>query len=318
MAAARLAMARDARLVFLPAFLPLIRTAIQRPSDGGEPLAPQLSAPETLALSNLQLLDCDSAFPNEVQHVLFRLVIGIPWPQSAAQPGHHLASGIGALFDAVIASKHDLRELSFRWMNWAERTLCILARERRRAIAEEASSPSPPPLPPWTGFAPPLAPLPATAKPLTHLEPKIHGDHAFDIFAPPMDIDTIIPRSWFDACNTQALRSILFVLFATPSWIARVQIAGSEKGRQDKKPWHIRVLMRLQLRYGDIAASVAAMSPTAPLLVEPNPAPGKARAPKGRKATRAKKARTDAPPETSTSLLLRAMAAFGHPPPVLD
>ena len=66
--------------------------------------------------------------------------------------------------------------------------------------------------------------------------------------------------------------------------------------------------MRLRLRYGDIAAPIAALSDNLPPRAEP--ATAKARRKKGQKPKRAPRERKG-PPETSTSLLSKALAAFG-------
>jgi hypothetical protein len=120
-----------------------------------------------------------------------------------------------------------------------------------------------------------------------------------------MDKDTYIPRSWFMGCNTQALRSVLFLLSVTPAWRDRVVRAGGEKGHHDKKPWHVRTLVRLQLRYGDIADLVTTLTPSTLPLGAPGP-----RTPSARQGGKPR-ALPDPPVGSSTTLLIKAMSNPG-------
>ena len=255
MMAARAALVRDARLVFLPALLKALRLAIQRPADGLAPLVPNLSPAEDAALASLSFLDCDNELSNEAHQVLFRLALALPWPKATAQPGHHAAAALGALFDATISSNEDLRDLSALWANWADRSLTQLAAARRRAIADEKASPSLPPPPPWEGHVPVGAP-PPTARRLQigDLPLDLGPQHPMPVFAGPINGDFLLTKAWFKKCNTQALRHFVYLLQRTPAWMERVAVAGgAARGQRSKKPWHIKVLLQLGLRYRDFA-----------------------------------------------------------------
>jgi hypothetical protein len=255
MIAARSALIHDARVVFLPSLIKALLLAIRRPSDGLAPIEPDLPPAGNAALASLAFLDCGNDLPNETHHVLLRLVLALPWPKAAAQPGHHAASALGALFDATIASNEDLRDLSTLWVNWSDRSLNQLAEARRRAIADEKASPTLPPPPPWGGHVPNGAP-PHTARRLRigDLHHDLGPHHPPPVFGGPLDGNLLLTKAWFRSCSTQALRHFVYLLTLTPSWMERVAVAGgAARGHRGKKPWHIRVLLQLGLRYRDFA-----------------------------------------------------------------
>jgi hypothetical protein len=139
---------RHALSSFLPFLVGELRRLRLSPADSGAPLELLLSAEEEAALLSFAALDADGVLSNELRHILFRLVTASPWPRRVAQRGHHLASALGALFDAVIAAPQSLRHLANRWMQWSKLAITKVAKARLRALEEEVRAPSPPRPPP--------------------------------------------------------------------------------------------------------------------------------------------------------------------------
>ena len=209
-AAARATVVRHALSSFLPFLVGELRRLRLSPADSGAPLELLLSAEEEAALLSFAALDADGVLSNELRHILFRLVTASPWPRRVAQRGHHLASALGALFDAVIAAPQSLRHLANRWMQWSKLAITKVAKARLRALEEEVRAPSHPRPPPWVRpAAPPAAPggdaelddgvappLPPARAPRALPPPSFP---ACTVFHGPMII------SWYRRCNRAAL-----------------------------------------------------------------------------------------------------------------
>jgi hypothetical protein len=159
---------------------------------------------------------------------------------------------MGALFDAVIASRHDLRAICTLWLNWAERSIHLLAKERRRALADEASSPTLPLPPPWPGHRRPLPPPTAAAAPSWTPAP-IPG------LPPPAfpaagASDSFVSNAWYKKCNLSALRHLLLSALADPTLKDAATSALAAPGIRSKKRWHCRALAHILLRHRDISS----------------------------------------------------------------
>ena len=209
-AAVRATVVRHALSSFLPFLVGELRRLRLSPADSGAPLELLLSAEEEAALLSFAALDADGVLSNELRHILFRLVTASPWPRRVAQRGHHLASALGALFDAVIAAPQSLRHLANRWMQWSKLAITKVAKARLRALEEEVRAPSQPRPPPWVRPAAPpaapggdaelddgVAPPPPPARAPRALPPPSFP--ACTVFHGPMII------SWYRRCNRAAL-----------------------------------------------------------------------------------------------------------------
>ena len=265
MAAARAAMINDARVKLIPGLVRDLRAARLHPSDGGPPLPLDLSPEQEAALEHRAIFSAGLAIPAEAGHALYRLATGAPWPRQAAQPLHHFNAAMGATFDAVAASRHDMRDLATRWLNWAERTLLALAKARRKAMADEAAAPSPMPLAPWAGPPPsalPPQPLggvaPWTYPPLMHTDPPAYGCPG-----PP---DAFVPATWFKHCNLAALRHLVHCAHTSLELRATVTAALPTPGNRNKKAWHHRILSHLRIRYRDLPSLLRLAPPHPPYL----------------------------------------------------
>ena len=268
MAGALDALFADARDKLIPALIAGLRTAIARPADGREPINPALTPDEERALLERAQLRGAAPRSNEATHVMYRLLIAGPWPRRVAQSGHHLASAMGALFDAVIASRHDLRAVCALWLNWAERSIHLLAKARRRALADEALSPTLPLPPPWPGHRRPLPSPTAAARawtpgPIPGLPPP-----AFPAAGAP---DSFVSNAWYRRCNLAALRHLLLAALAAPTLRDAATAALAAPGIRTRKRWHCRALAHILLRHRDLAAFPA---PSAPLATDQLPPHG--------------------------------------------
>ena len=93
----------------------------------------------------------------EARIYTYRLLIAAPWAARNAMEGHHIAKGIGKLFDSIPARYTDnnlIREAGNLMCYWGDRWLNRIARVRRQSIdaergaAGKSYSLGPPPLHP--------------------------------------------------------------------------------------------------------------------------------------------------------------------------
>ena len=238
------------------------------------PLELHLSVEEELALESLSSLRFDGALSNELSHIMFRLVTASPWPQRVAQPGHHLASALGALFDSVIAAPQALRPLANRWMRWAKVAICKVAKARLRALTSEASAPSFPRPPPWIPPAAPGAPADA--------EGGGEQGGGGDLLPPPPQAraprNSPVPvfsergsvlrgpmlPSWYTRCNKAALLFLYGRVRGTPALAARLPPGAPSVGSRCTKAHLAELLNGLSLDRAAVEAlGVPAARPAA-------------------------------------------------------
>jgi len=227
-AAARANVVRHALSSFLPFLVGELRRLRLCPADSGAPLELTISVEEEAALSSLSTMGANGVLSNELCLILFRLVTASPWPRRVVQQGHHLASALGALFDAVIAAPQSLRHLANRWMQWSKLAIIKVAKARLRALEEEVRAPSHPRPPPWVRPAAPAtgqqeeadagggeAPLPPPAA-RPPRAPPAPSFPACTVFHGPMVV------SWYRRCNKTALVLLYDRVRGVPALVARL------------------------------------------------------------------------------------------------
>ena len=113
------------------------------------PPAPQISPTEKEAIKQAgnSLVDIRSPHSElEARIYIYRLLIAAPWAARNAMEGHHIAKGIGKLFDSIPARYTDnnlIREAGNLMCNWGDRWLNRIARIRRQSIdAEQHANPT--------------------------------------------------------------------------------------------------------------------------------------------------------------------------------
>ena len=108
-----------------PTALCAIFNAIAAAHVGGPPdtVAARLAECAALCLS----LDWDSL---EGRFVLYRLVLALPFPASAAAADHAVVRALGALFDSVVLPPSRLRGVATAWLQWASRWAADLGTAR--------------------------------------------------------------------------------------------------------------------------------------------------------------------------------------------
>ena len=249
------------------------------PSDSRPPLELLLSREEELALDSVSSLCCEGVLSNELGHIMFRLVTASPWPRRVAQPGHHLASALGALFDSVIAAPQSLRPLANRWMRWAKVAISKVAKARLRALTAETLAPSLPRPPPWNPpeafeapasddveergehevggvLRPPLPPLRRVRAPRNSPVPVFSG-RGIALRGP------MLP-SWFARCNKAALLFLYGRVRGTPALAARLPPGAPSVGGRCTKAHLAELLNGLSLDRAAVEAlGVPAAQPAA-------------------------------------------------------
>lgn len=113
------------------------------------PPAPQISPTEREAIKQASNSLVDIRSPHselEARIYTYRLLIAAPWAARNAMEGHHIAKGIGKLFDSIPARYTDnnlIREAGNLMCNWGDRWLNRIARVRRQSIdAEQLANPT--------------------------------------------------------------------------------------------------------------------------------------------------------------------------------
>jgi hypothetical protein len=138
----------------VPALMEAVFGILSRAADGMH--APRLPEPELRALAQSMdrvrrtLRDDGSGLllnTTEGKWVLFRCVAALPWSAGDAGPGHNLARGIGAIFDAVTLPKSAVNRIADVWVAWSLAASNALIRERKEAYRYAHTFP-PEPVPP--------------------------------------------------------------------------------------------------------------------------------------------------------------------------
>ena len=277
-AAMRAVITRHALSTFLPFLIGELRRLRLCPSDSRPPLELLLSEEEELALSTVSSRRCEGVLSNELCHIMFRLVTASPWPRRVVQPGHHLASALGALFDAVIAPPQALRLLANRWMRWAKVAISKVAKARLQALTAEALAPSLPRPPPWNPPAAPGAP-PEPAEEggeqeeggglITHPQAPRQARAPRNSPAPvfPVEGTVLLGRmspSWYARCNKAALLFLYGRVRGSPALAARLPPGAPPSGARCKKTLLAGLLSGLALdRVAVEALGVPAARPVA-------------------------------------------------------
>ena len=280
-AAVRTVVTQHALGTFLPFLIGELRRLRLCPSDSRPPLELHLSPEEELALGSVSSRRCDGVLSNELSHIMFRLVTASPWPRRVAQPGHHLASALGALFDAVIAAPQALRPLANRWMRWAKVAISKVARARLQALTAEASSPSFPRPPPWN---PPGAPGASALDDYVEVERGEDEDGGAPRPPPPPARQARAPRnapvpvfsgrgyilrgpmspSWYARCNKAALLFLYGRVRSVPALVARLPPGAPAAGDRCTKAHLAELLNGLSLDRAAVEAlGVPAARPAA-------------------------------------------------------
>ena len=278
-AAMRSVVTRHALGTFLPFLIGELRRLRLCPLDSKPPLDLLLSREEELALGSVASLCCEGALSNELGHIMFRLVTASPWPRRVAQPGHHLASALGALFDSVIAAPQALRPLANHWMRWAEVAISKVAKARLRALTAETLAPSLPRPPPWNppeafgapasddveergehevggALRPPPPPRRRARAPRNSPVPVFSG-RGIGLRGP-------LAPSWFARCNKAALLFLYGRVRGTPALAARLPPGAPSVGGRCTKAHLAELLNGLSLDRAAVEAlGVPATRPAA-------------------------------------------------------
>ena len=236
MVAVRASIVQDATKTLLPWLVEELRRLARAPGDGGAPLVPAFSVEEEAALAGIPTLPSGGAeLPNELRHVLYRLVTASPWPRRAAPPGAHLTAAVGELFDAVIAAPHSVRGLANRWVRWSRVAIEKLAKARWSALVAEAAAPTLPRPPAWV----PPPPVEADARDGPGTVPKFARGRTIVVGRTPV--------SWYKACNKAALECLLERARLDPLVAPRIaQVEAATVGFGNKH-WLEQVLFGLEL-----------------------------------------------------------------------
>ena len=243
MVAARTPIVRDVVEKLLPWLVEELRRLVQCPGDGGTPLDPAHTAEELAALAGIPSLLAGgggAALSNEFCHILYRLVTASPWPRRAAQAGAHLASAIGALFDAVIAAPLKLRGLANRWVRWARIAIERLAKARWAALVAETAAPTLPRPPAWI----PPAAVQAAARDGPRAVLKFRQDRAPAI--------GVTPFTWYVRCNKPALEFLLDRARLDPTIAPRIPREAPAAGAFVSKDTLVQLLCDLGLFQADL------------------------------------------------------------------
>ena len=170
----------------------------------------------------------------------YRRVTASPWPRRAAQAGAHLASAIGALFDAVIAAPLKLRGLANRWVRWARIAIERLAKARWAAMVAETAAPTLPRPPAWI----PPAAVQAAARDGPRAVLKFRQDRAPAI--------GVTPFTWYVRCNKPALEFLLERARLDPTIAPRIPREAPAAGAFVSKDTLVRLLCDLGLFQADL------------------------------------------------------------------
>ena len=259
---------RKSLLSKLPGIIRCARNAGKRPKDGNSEILPNLSPEEVAAVDSLDAMCTEGAMGDEAKQITLRLIAGVLWTSDAAQDGHHLAKGLGKIFDSCIAALSAVRELADRVLGWANLTLAKCGAARLRALSSETAHPTEPRPPPWN---------PALS----------HGPEAVEEVAPRLPLFPPIPTglrraataksSWYDRCNRTGLKLIydsarndLTSLSANlgvslDALEGKLSIAIRDtNATKGTKQWLLDVLVSLGLRYEQIAPYATLPAPPAP------------------------------------------------------
>ena len=260
----------DARKKLVPYLFRTLQSLSRQPSDGLAPLDRHIVDAQEAAIASLDVLQPGAANVNERGHLLYRLATANPWPEYAAQPGHHLIAGLGSFFDTCIASSWSLRSLSTFWLSWSEIALQKLAAARWATIAAEAASPTLPRPPPWSPPLPPPLPTSPPQPPLPH-EPLHPPPPPASVASGPRYAAKpcarqTVSRYWLSQCNISALTGLLAAAKLDPSLADALHAATSltppPKRGTGTKAWHLSVLSAMRLSPNQLA-SLQEHAPTA-------------------------------------------------------
>jgi hypothetical protein len=220
-AAVRREVATDALTKFLPSVVKGLRRLRLQPADSGPPLDDGLGDLEKAALDSLGSIPLNGELSNELQHIMFRLVTAAPWPRRVVQPGHHLASGLGALFDSVIASPQSVRRLANSWVRWAKIAITKMAKARWQALLSEARAPSLPRPPKWTRSSTEEDDAPLMLDDLD--PPPIYGKQLPSLASTVGGNGRIMTLEWFKKCDRTSLSVIYDAACRHPPFKAKLR-----------------------------------------------------------------------------------------------